>query len=287
MNSDNYEFSKSSAPQSTSDYSAYTDKQWNYINDINGGVFANNSGLSLVQWDLTSIYNSAGFSDASDLYLAVPIVMNAAFSTDAAVVAPGTSAGYSLLAMKSNYQHLIHQIEITCNGKVCEQMQPFISVVKNFQLLSTMSATDLKSVSVSLGMSDTLDNERSVQWSTAAAAATPGGVGLCNNHPFGTTTASSTEQQLMQKANQNDGTINGAIQKRISRIVDASKVGGSSYNGIYGSFGANGTVPTIMSASQLSQELKPTYTVNNNIMTWMDVGLIPLNTYLTSLTNLD
>lgn len=35
MNSDNYEFSKSSAPQSTSDYSAYTDKQWNYINDIN------------------------------------------------------------------------------------------------------------------------------------------------------------------------------------------------------------------------------------------------------------
>jgi hypothetical protein len=178
--------------------------------------------------------------------------------------------------MKSNYQHLIHQIEITCNGKVCEQMQPFISVVKNFQLLSTMSATDLKSVSVSLGMSDTLDNERSVQWSTAAAAATPGGVGLCNNHPFGTTTASSTEQQLMQKANQNDGTINGAIQKRISRIVDASKVGGGSYNGIYGSFGANGTVPTIMSASQLSQELKPTYTVNNNIMTWMDVGLIPL-----------
>jgi hypothetical protein len=35
MNSDNYEFSKSSAPQSTSAYSPYTDKQFNYINDIN------------------------------------------------------------------------------------------------------------------------------------------------------------------------------------------------------------------------------------------------------------
>jgi len=78
MNSDNYEFSKSSAPQSVSAYSAYTDKQWSYINDINSGVYANNSGLSLVQWDLTSIYNSAGFSDASDLFLAVPIVMCAA-----------------------------------------------------------------------------------------------------------------------------------------------------------------------------------------------------------------
>ena len=39
MNSDNYEFSKSSAPQDPSDYSAYTDKQWNYVNDINSGEY--------------------------------------------------------------------------------------------------------------------------------------------------------------------------------------------------------------------------------------------------------
>ena len=52
MNSDNYEFSKSSAPQSTSAYSPYVDKQNNYINDINNGVYSNNSGLTLVQWDL-------------------------------------------------------------------------------------------------------------------------------------------------------------------------------------------------------------------------------------------
>ena len=30
MNSDNYEFSKSSAPQSVGDYTAYSNKQWNY-----------------------------------------------------------------------------------------------------------------------------------------------------------------------------------------------------------------------------------------------------------------
>ena len=65
MNSDNYDFSKSSAPQSASNYSSFADKQWNFINDINGGVYPNTSGLTLVQWDLTSIYNSAGFSDAS------------------------------------------------------------------------------------------------------------------------------------------------------------------------------------------------------------------------------
>jgi hypothetical protein len=280
MNSDNYEFSKSSMPQSTSAYSPYVDKQNNYINDINNGVYSNNSGLTLVQWDLTSIYNSAGFSDASDLYLAVPVVMNAAYSTDLAVVAPGSSASYGLLSLKSNYQHLIHQLEITCNGKVCEQMQPFISIAKNFQLLSTMSATDLKSMSISLGMSDTLDNQRSVQWNTIASANRPGGVGLCNNRAFGNSANfASAEQQLLIKPNQNDGTVNGAIQKRISRITDASKNGGTSYNCIYSNstpYGADNTPPAIMTAQQLSQEFKPFYTVTNNIMTWTDVGLIPL-----------
>ena len=279
MNSDNYEFSKSSAQQSTSEYSPYVDKQWNYINDINSGVYSNNSGLTLVQWDLTSIYNSAGFSDASDLYLAVPIVMNAAFSAStagSAIIPPATAAGYSLLSMKSNYQHLIHQIEITCNGKVVEQMQPFISVVKNFQLLSTMSATDLKSMSVSLGMSDTLDNERSVVWDTvpAAAGTAQGGVGLCNNKAFGL--AASTEQQLFQNTQQNSGTVNGAIQKRISRFVDASKDNGASFNGIYGNNNDVNSPIAIMSAQQLTQEYKPYYTVVNGVMTWYDVALLPL-----------
>ena len=48
MNSDNYDFSKSSAPQSASNYSSFADKQWNFINDINGGVYPNTSGLTLV-----------------------------------------------------------------------------------------------------------------------------------------------------------------------------------------------------------------------------------------------
>ena len=130
MNSDNYEFSKSSAPQDVSDYSAYTDKQWNYINDINSGVY-NTSGQSLVQFDLSNIYNS-GLSDVSDLYLNIPLVMVATTSQGATLKAPPT-AGYSLCALKSNYQNLIHQIEIVANGKVINDMQPFISLYKNFK----------------------------------------------------------------------------------------------------------------------------------------------------------
>ena len=48
--SDNYEFGKASRSQDTGDYSPYIDKQYNsYINDINSGVYTNNS-LTLVNF---------------------------------------------------------------------------------------------------------------------------------------------------------------------------------------------------------------------------------------------
>ena len=56
--SDNYEFEKAMQSQATDDYSPYVDKQSNgYINDINNGVYTNNS-LTLVNFDLGQIYNS-------------------------------------------------------------------------------------------------------------------------------------------------------------------------------------------------------------------------------------
>jgi hypothetical protein len=58
MVSDNFEWMKANEPQSLGDYSPYVDKQYTtYINDINNGVYANNS-LTLVNFDLGQIYNS-------------------------------------------------------------------------------------------------------------------------------------------------------------------------------------------------------------------------------------
>ena len=48
-NSDNYEFAKSATPQSVSSYSAFSDKQYNFINDINNMEFtARTEGLLLL-----------------------------------------------------------------------------------------------------------------------------------------------------------------------------------------------------------------------------------------------
>ena len=135
--SDNYEFIKSSTAQAIDDYSPYFDKQSNnYINDINGGVYTNNS-LSLVNFDLGQIYNSSTFTDTNDLTLVIPITMVAAYSTGSATIDP-TSGSAALLALKNNFVHLIHQGELVIQGKTLESTQPFLNVSRNFQMLSEM-----------------------------------------------------------------------------------------------------------------------------------------------------
>ena len=116
MSSDNYSFEKSCESQSLEDNTPYKSKTYSYINDINSGVYNNNS-LSLVQFDLSSIYNSTGFSDASDMFLTIPIVMSAVYSNGATgQVAPPVD-GFSRVSLKSNFAHLVHQIEVVANGK--------------------------------------------------------------------------------------------------------------------------------------------------------------------------
>ena len=152
---DNYEYNRSMDPQSANDYSPYTDKQYNsYINDINSGVYQNN-GLSLVQFDLSSIYNSSKFTDTNDLFVVLPIVMVAAFSTSTAgtLVAP-VAGNVNLLSLKNNFIHLIHQADLTINGKTAEDVQPFINISKHFQMLSEMSSGDFDTIGYSIGITE-------------------------------------------------------------------------------------------------------------------------------------
>ena len=100
--SDNYEFMKTSEAQDATDYSPYVDKQYNnYINDINNGVYTNNS-LTLVNFDLGQIYNSQKFTETSELFAVLPIAMVAGFSNGSAVLAPLPSS-QELCTIKSDF----------------------------------------------------------------------------------------------------------------------------------------------------------------------------------------
>ena len=126
--SDNYEFMKTSEVQDVTDYSPYSDKQYNnYINDINNGVYTNNS-LTLINFDLGQIYNSQKFTESSELFAVLPIAMVAGFANSAAAgtVVPPTDKSQALLTIKSDFLNLIHQADVVVNGKSIEQCQPSI-----------------------------------------------------------------------------------------------------------------------------------------------------------------
>jgi len=281
MNSDVYSFAKSSAPQGVDQYTPYAEKQWNYINDINSGVYTNSN--TLVQFDLTSIYNSGQFSDASDLFLTIPIVMTAGWA-DATSTAIAPLIGHSsLLSLKTNFQHLIHQIEVVANGKVVNDTQPFISIYEHFKLISQMSQNDLKQFGPSLGFAPAgLDNEKSTQWKPIYSTSTSSGVGLINNSPFGNNALAADYQSVAGPQNVN--AINTALNQRATRVTDASATStttGGSYNGIYGSYSAGaGSNGAIMSATQLANEFKSYYSTttasSTQTMVWQDLAVIPL-----------
>ena len=182
--SDNYEFMKTSEAQDATDYSPYVDKQYNnYINDINNGVYTNNS-LTLVNFDLGQIYNSQKFTETSELFAVIPIAMVAGFSTNpvgGTLVNP-TAKSQALCTIKSDFLNLIHQADVVVNGKSIEQCQPFINIARHFQLISEMSENDLKTLGHSIGFSPTLDNPKSAKYQAQYATLAGGsGNGYNNN----------------------------------------------------------------------------------------------------------
>jgi len=280
---DNYEYNRSMDPQSANDYSPYTDKQYNsYINDINSGVYQNN-GLSLVQFDLSSIYNSTKFTDTNDLFVVLPIVMVAAFSTSTAgtLVAP-VAGNVNLLSLKNNFIHLIHQADLTINGKTAEDVQPFINISKHFQMLSEMSSGDLDTIGYSIGITEP-DNWKSKIYngSTSAAVTNKSGNGMTNNRPFVPAASFSGGGQNNNTLTtaQFDKCVNTSIQHRLGRYTDTTT---GNTSGMFGS-----TAAFISNLTQLKNDFTPNYEVlNTNYMVWYDYAVIKLATVFESLSSI-
>ena len=158
MNSDNFEMAKSAAPQSISDYIAFSDKSWGQKYDINNGVYQ--STLPVVEFDLNSIYKSDQFTNTEDLFIVTPVVMSCICSNAAGTTSyAAPTAGYSLMALKNNYQNLVHQIDVTLDGKTLHDNQSFTNIYSNFKLLSSMSANDLVCNNTGLGLAPELDKK--------------------------------------------------------------------------------------------------------------------------------
>ena len=272
--SDNYQFLKSNVSQSQSKYTPYTDKQYNYVNDINNGVYTNTS-MSLLQFDLSSIFNSSRMTDTSDHYLVIPTCTVAAYTSGVAtLVAPGTSSS-GLITLKTSNTSVIHQVDLQIGGKTVDQVQPYHNVIAGWWMASSMSLNDQKEIGRTLGWASSLDSPNSGYYSATAygtAVNSQSNPGLSNNKPYNSATVSSSESQMISGP-QNTGCVNKAIQEKVANIVDSA----SAVNNFY---------PTLVTATQLASEFKPYYAVSGNYMIWYDFLVIRVKDLLDSMNNI-
>ena len=301
--SDNYEFLKSTSPQGLTMESPYVKKDWNYVNDINSGIYSNN-GLTLVQFDLSSIYNSTALLDGSQCFLTIPLCLVSAYTSDSTgtLVAPTSATSpWATHGLKNGYWQMLHGADLIVNGKTIEQFQPNINAYITFKMLSQMSQDDLKTFGTSLGMGDCLDNIQSMKFngqpgmsastpgafpvppSGASVAGIVGGNGLVNNAPFSLSTANAGDQpaQGLQFVN----TYNNGYYSRLKKYADVSYGTTQSLFGASASTGANAT--TIMTETQLQSEFKSYFKVlGTNYMVTYDTAIIRLADIMDSMKSL-
>lgn len=237
---DQFEYLKSCEPQGVNLESPYVSKQWNYTNDINNSIYGNGAGLTLVQYNLSNLFNSSTLIDTKECFLVIPTVTCVRLTNGAAAaaVAPASSA-YAIASLKTSNTSIIHQIDLAVNGKTVTQLQPYSNLMYGFDLASQMSKDDLCMHGKIKGFSQQLDNPNSViytgnygspavnlAWTlqtngnAVRGGSTPG---LVNNSPWGQSNSVNTGQigasSQVQYGAQNFGTVNGAIQERINNTT--------------------------------------------------------------------
>ena len=114
---DVYEFTKSCLPQGVDQETPYTSKNWNFLQGINNGSYSSGSGLSLVQFDLSSIYNSTNLVDPSQCYLAIPITYATAFTNSSGAIQALLKNAWASTGLKNGYFSLFKALILQLAGR--------------------------------------------------------------------------------------------------------------------------------------------------------------------------
>lgn len=303
--SDNYEMSKSLAPQSMGVETPYASRQYQWIPDSNGNSYQT-SGLVPINFDLTSLIGDADtMIYPPSFYATIPVMLCTAYTsantTGAALITPNqnTVSDYISTTLKPSI-NIIHQADCTINGTQADQPIPFKNIATTFKLMSQMSPADLAQMGPTLGISDTLDNVDSIKFNgsnqanypTSAGAAVPfplssgaanvaasasttaptlpgvlQGNGVVNNVPYYTTMPSGGVSNDGNQGGvaQTANTFNKALNRRAARIIDFSANGNASQ--IYG----NDNTKNIVSNDNLKQEMRPYGELQGSVYVWYDV----------------
>lgn len=268
---DSYILAKSEEPQGQDLLTPFESRDWSWVNDINAGVYANNgSSNSLIQYDLSTLYNSgASFIDVESMFLVFPVTLSWACTTAAGVTIAPTNAAIENLrvGLKGGYANLINQIEVQVNGRTLSQVQNYANVLSLFQMQAMMSKDDISTLGPSLGLGTSVDSALTLTYSAAASAL---GNGVCNSTGLGSLTAPAGYTGTTQFS----GFVNAAFQSRLEQPINTT-------NGPTG-------IATICTLAGIKQEFRPYFAFNatTNISTLYDFAIIRLKDVLDCFSSL-
>lgn len=276
---DQYEYLKAMEPQGINNDNVYSNKQWNFCNDINNSIYTNSS-LSLVQFNLSNLFNSSTMINLEEIFLVIPTitVVRLTNAGSAVAVAPSPNA-YAIASLKTNNACVIHSLDLQLQGKTVSQLIPYSNLMYGFDMASQMSKDDLTLNGKIKGFSQQLDNPKSAYYvgnfgagnaQNIAYNHTYGGAqpGIINNSVWGQGTNIDQGQvagsEQFQGGIQNFSTVNGAIQERINSTAFL----GNTWNNFTAS---------ITTAQNLNTEFRPYCTIENNDIIYYDYIPIKLS----------
>ena len=303
---DQFQYESSCRAQSLYKDQPFTDIQYNYVGDINQSSYTNSS-LTLIQYDLTSIYNSSRFVDTKDMYLVIPTVRTCAFTNGGAnAFIPPAPPSFATTALKNGNCSIIHQADLIIDGKSITQLTPYSGMLYGINEITKLSKDDLTLRGKTMGYSNQLDNPNSTTYSLGTVANPvyvnadtlpnstqniPSTPGIANNQPFGIANSNTsaiavgtTNQSIFGM--QNAYTVNGNLQEKVSWTNNATLNG--QRNRIFGSGSATagGNINYIMPVNNLNQDFTPYCTVINDIVVWYDYLTIKLSDVFGSMENI-
>jgi len=292
--SDNYYFEKSNIPEGSNLSSPYNGKDWNFINDINGNSYQNTS-LSTVQFDLTSIYNSTRLIGANEAFFLFPVTYVSVYTTGTAgsLVAPVASS-INAVSMKSGSWNLVAGGDVQWGGQNLQQYQQNINAYISYKMLSDMSVQDLAQIGPTLGMGNVMDGWQSAKFNGSANGTFTGtyptnpvvtggigGNGVSNNAPFALSGNSNAGDQAAS-GSQFVSAYNKGLASRLAKIADTTNT--NQYN--YGPSGGTSTT-YVTNSTNLLKEFRPYYTVlNTNYMVVYDLAIVRVGDLFDSFRNL-
>jgi hypothetical protein len=269
---DSYDFIKASTPQGVELNKVYTDKQYNFISDINNGVYSNSNGLTLIQYDLTSIFNSAKATDCASHFLLLPCTTVMTCTNGAAAVAP-SAGSFAAVTLKTCTNSLVHSIDLQVDGKNVISLQPLTNIISGFNLASQLSVDDLKTHGRTKGFPKSgLDNPNSMEFLDATAAVAPftSVPSISNNLCYITNTTSSSDQSIA--GIQNFGVANTSIQEK------------TAFTYAYGN-SASG-FDALRNDNQLNQSLTPYTIISGTNRIWYNYYVIRLGDLIPVMDNI-